>query len=56
MSGNGKSGRKKSGPTIEIRTKLPQHFEKAMDQKAKEYGFSRNETAKLLIIEGLKNG
>ncbi len=46
--------RKPNGPTIDIRTKLPQHFEAALDKKAEEYGFSRNETAKLLIIEGLR--
>lgn len=55
MAGNKNSGRKQKGPTITIRTTIPAHFANALDEKAKEYGFSRNETAKLIIIEALKD-
>ena len=53
MSGNKNSGRKKEGPTFEIRVNVPLQFEKLLQEKAKETGFTQNQTAKLLIIEGL---
>jgi len=54
MTGNSNSGRRPQGPTFEIRVRIPKKFEPGFNELAKECGFSKNQTAKLLLLEALK--
>lgn len=55
MAGNKNSGKKPLGPTIEVRTRIPEHYQDTLDKVATEYAVSRNDAAKILIIGALKD-